>query len=411
MTPIIFYGAGKYAMANFSRWVEKGIAPVCFVDQDKNKHYKKIELPGGGGISIYSLDYALSEWPDSEIYLTVGLDLLGKTTKLLSKINNIGLDRIKYPDPVEWRMGCKFIGTRIQFFGDKFGTCCAGSSKVLLYSENYDMNLQKYRQYCNNLLADLRLGKKTSCEKCAQLRYDLWLVEPRLEVVGFDTAFDEDRCNFNCIYCGVKKRMDSKSYKQSLIGFLHKFEKESSGGYMQIVLASGEISVSPYCDEVLGIIAKNQWSADIFTNASVFNQKLSDLMSLGLAQIQVSMDAGTPKTFAAIKGADCWNKVVANLRRYASSAKSPKQIALKYILLPGINDNMADVDGFAELAYQLRASVFISCDARIVNEPLNKGVIDIALRLIRICKERRIKISLVSEFFNVSSYEQLIAVL
>jgi pyruvate-formate lyase-activating enzyme len=368
-----------------------------------------LTLRGGGGIDVYSLDYALSEWPDSYIYLTVGLDLLGKVTDWLSKEKGIERDRIKYPDPVEWRIGCKFIGTRLQFCGDKFGTCCL--KRELSYSENYDMNLQKYRQYCNNLLVDLRLGKKTSCEKCAQLRYGLWPVEPRLEVVGFDTAFGEDICNFNCIYCGVKKGMDSKLYKQSLVGLLHKFAEKNSGEHMEIVLASGEICVSPYCDEVLGIISKNQWSADIFTNASVFNQKLADLMSLGFAQIQVSMDAGTQETFAAVKGMDCWNKVVANLKKYASGTKSPKQIVLKYILLPGINDNTADVDGFTELAHQLRASVFISSDVSKIDAPLHKDVLDVALRLIRLCKERKIEISLVAEFFNVSSYEQLIAAL
>jgi molybdenum cofactor biosynthesis enzyme MoaA len=180
---------------------------------------------------------------------------------------------------------------------------------------------------------------------------------------------------------------------------------------MDIILASGEISVSPYCDKVLEIIARNQWSANIFTNASVFNQKLADLMSLGLAQIQVSMDAGTQETFAAIKRLDCWNKVVANLRKYALSAKSQKQIALKYILLPGINDNAADVDGFVELAHQLRASVFISSDSTKVNEPLHRDTINIALRLVQMCKEKKIETFLVSEFFNVFSYEQLLTAL
>jgi pyruvate-formate lyase-activating enzyme len=409
MNSIIFYGAGKHAIANFSRWTAKGLVPVCFVDQDETKHFKKIDLPGE--ISIYSLNYALSEWPDSDIYLTVGSGLLGKITNWLSEEKGVAQDRIKYPDSVEWRMGCKFIGTRIQFSGDRFGTCCGKEARALSYSENFDANLQKYYQYCNNLLIDLRLGKKTPCEKCAELHYDFWFVEPRLEVIGFNTAFAEDRCNFDCIYCGVKRNMEAKSYKQSLVTLLHKFEEESAGEHLDIVFASGEISVSPYCDEVLGIIATNQWNADIFTNASVFNQKISDLMSLGLAQIQVSMDAGTPETFALIKGVDCWNKVVANLKKYASSAKSPKQIALKYILLPGINDNTADVDGFVELAHQLRAGVFISSDASKINKPLHKDVIDIALRLIRICKEGKIEISIVAEHFNVSSYKQLIAAL
>jgi pyruvate-formate lyase-activating enzyme len=408
MSSIIFYGAGKHAVANFNRWSAKGIVPVCFADQDESKHFKEIDHIGEG-IYCYPLDYALSKWPDSDVYLTVGSGSLGKITDWLIKEKGTERERIKYPDPMEWRMGCQFLGSRIQFFGDRFATCCANKATMLPYSEDFDANLRQYHQHCGDLLSDLRFGEKTPCENCAQLHYDLWPVEPRLEVIGFDTAFQEDTCNFNCIYCGVKKNMNSKLYKQNLLGLLHEFEKRSVGEYREIVLASGEISVSAYCDEVLGIIAKNQWDANIFTNASVFNQKLADLMSLGLAYIHVSMDAGTQETFATVKGLDCWNKVTDNLAKYAYSAKFQNQISLKYIILPGINDNAADADGFVELASKLKAMVFISSDANNINEPLNEHTLNIALRLVRGCKQRNIRISLVSEFFNPSSHEQLLA--
>jgi hypothetical protein len=66
----------------------------------------------------------------------------------------------------------------------------------------------------------------------------------------------------------------------------------------------------------------------------------------------VSLDAGTRETFAKIKGLDLFDKVCDNLVRYSS--KGP--VRLKYIILPGLNDNEADIDGFVALCVRLKAT-------------------------------------------------------
>ena len=404
MSSIIFYGAGKYANENFSRWEKVGLTPVCFADADKSKHGKSI----CGGILIHPLDRAISNYPDYEMYLTVGVDALDKVTRYLSNEMNIPRERIKYPDAVEVRKGCKFIGTRIQFFGEKFGTCCTQRrcAKVLSYSEIFDENFEKYRNFCSDLISKLRSGEKSICDGCAQLREGIWPVEPRLDVIGFDTMYQEDMCNFDCIYCERKKYMETKAFKVSLIDTIRKFEQISMGEHRNIVLASGEITISPYRDEVLDVIKRNSWNVDVFTNASVFSQKLADLIRAGYAKIQVSMDAGTSATFAKIKGIDCWKKVVFNLQKYAENAKSAGQIELKYIFLPDINDNEADIIGFTELAKQVSANVVISSDSRYIDNPLPEKTYSYALMLGEICREHGIWFRLATAHFSKQTYEK-----
>ena len=407
MGSIIFYGAGKYAEHNFSRWIKNNLVPVCFSDADKNKHGKSF---GDGGVMIHPLDYAVSHYPDYEIYLTVGVDALGKVTKYLLNEKNIPRVRIKYPDAVETRRGCKLIGTRIQFFSEKIGTCCKRHAVTISYSGNFEENFDNYRNFCTDLISKLRLGEKTVCDDCVQLREDIWPVEPRLELIGLGPeAFEDDECNFNCVFCENKKRFNKSPNKFTLIEMIRSLEQMSKGERLNIVLASGEIAISPYRDEVFDIIRNNSWKVDVFTNASVFIGKLADLLYAGYARIQVSMDAGTPATFAKIKGVDCWEKVVSVLQKYAAYTKSAGQIELKYIFLRDINDNKADIDGFIELAERLNADVVISSEEGMIDVPLPEKTIKCVARLMEICRDRGIRFGFATEHFNPGTYEKLTA--
>jgi FlaA1/EpsC-like NDP-sugar epimerase len=66
MNNTIFYGAGEYAKKHIKEWMEIGIIPACFADQDVNKHGKKIN-----DIEIVSLNNAIDKIPDYTIVITV----------------------------------------------------------------------------------------------------------------------------------------------------------------------------------------------------------------------------------------------------------------------------------------------------------------------------------------------------
>ena len=89
MNQIIFYGAGKFAEENIDIWKMQGITPVCFADGDGNKHGKQIK-----GVTVLSLDEALVQWPEADVYVTVGVDALGRVTDFLLK-RGIPENRVK----------------------------------------------------------------------------------------------------------------------------------------------------------------------------------------------------------------------------------------------------------------------------------------------------------------------------
>jgi molybdenum cofactor biosynthesis enzyme MoaA len=99
----------------------------------------------------------------------------------------------------------------------------------------------------------------------------------------------------------------------------------------------------------------------IFTNALVYDGYISSLLSSGKGRIIVSVDAGTRDTFEKVKGVDAFNRVYDTLCRYSRESKDA--INLKYIFLPGINDNEEDINKFIALANEIKSnSITISAD-------------------------------------------------
>lgn len=129
-----------------------------------------------------------------------------------------------------------------------------------------------------------------------------------------------------------------------------------------IGIGSGELLVHPMRDKILAAI--ENYPVYFYTNASVFNEKVAEILSKGRSKICVSMDAGTRETFAKIKGIDIFDKVCENLRRYSEYGV----VELKYIFLPGVNDNKTDIDGFLALCQMVKVkSVSISRNMQDMN--------------------------------------------
>jgi sulfatase maturation enzyme AslB (radical SAM superfamily) len=152
---------------------------------------------------------------------------------------------------------------------------------------------------------------------------------------------------------------------------------------VQINFAAGELSISDYCDEAFSILKKNKnINAVIFTNAIMFKESIMDFLQSGKGGLLVSLDSGTNKTYRKMHGVDVYEKVLANLRKYA---KSNCEIMLKYIMLDGMNDNENDVENFLDFAKDIGAKAVLSHDIRYGESRLKTTVALASLAFIRKC--------------------------
>jgi sulfatase maturation enzyme AslB (radical SAM superfamily) len=377
MRPLIFYGAGEESNKNIKKWKENGLIPACFADADTSKHFTLF----CDKYEILPLDKAIERYPDYELYITLGYEKLRAVTESLLK-RGISKECIRYAAPLEYRYGCDLLGKYLQFRANHFYVCCNQDWRATIArQETVRQDINSAINFCKSLISDFRLGDTAKCCNCPELREDIWEIEPEISCIQLATGFDEARCNLECGYCADKGdlRNHSRNNQHTVIETFNQLIELYPDNNVEIQLAVGEIGVSPYRDEILGIAEKHNRRIQIFTNATVYIAQIASLMKGDFARLIVSVDAGTPETYHRIKGVDCFEKIISNLTKYA---ETKGQIALKYIIVDGINDNEKDIDGFVDLVMKLNAIVLLSGNSLETSKRMSKSSLEMLLRLI-----------------------------
>jgi len=164
-------------------------------------------------------------------------------------------------------------------------------------------------------------------------------------------------CQSNCFYCGFNQRGDTK-YKKTeeaeqgynkLFGMLEYYKENNliadDAGWQ---VSTGEITIHPYKDRIMDLVGN--YRTEFRTNCFKFDKRIAEnLKANPQSFINLSIDAGTPETWEKIKGFDNFYDVTDNLVEYRMSCTNPEQITLKYIILPGVNDNLADFTAIVEI--------------------------------------------------------------
>ena len=94
----------------------------------------------------------------------------------------------------------------------------------------------------------------------------------------------------------------------------------------------------------------------VFTNGINYSNAIEKLISINKANIVISTDSGNAELYKKIKNADMFNQVKENVKRYCEvQDKSPenRQVALKYIIIPEVNDNFEQMQEFLDFVKEV----------------------------------------------------------
>ncbi|MCL2603246.1 MAG: radical SAM protein [Defluviitaleaceae bacterium] len=414
----IFYGAGREAAYKLPVWEAKGISPTCFTDADQSKHYTKfMDIYGDyTPYNILPLQEAINKYPDYLLYISLTKSSWRDITDYLIGAG-IPQDKIRYTEPVEWRKGCAHLGTFMN--NDANLRICL--SPLLLeglhcgISDNIEDNFTNYFDNVTKRINELKSEQLTSCEGCIHLKYDFWNTQtPKINTLFFGSVHD-DFCNFKCLYCGKHLKNNHEALRQrakKIIETIKHYCKTTING--TVMFANGEPLLSftnGEFDEIINLIKSNGLRMHIATNASIYSEAMAGSLKEGFGSIVVSIDAGTQKTFAKVKGNDCFEKVVDNIAQYAGIA--PGAVFIKYILVEGENDNEYDIDNFILIHDKLNLSTpaalsfamdFENCTAPL---PLPEHSLTIATYFIRLCKEKQKTYSIVYDYLHLKDVAYL----
>lgn len=116
----------------------------------------------------------------------------------------------------------------------------------------------------------------------------------------------------------------------------------------EITFQGGEPTLLGEIDDLLKLFADNKIFVRVHSSGIRFNQNLKESIQKELASVIVSIDSGTPKIYKKIKQIDCFEKVYKNLKKYVENQdeSSKKLVKAKYIIVPGYNDSIFEINSF-----------------------------------------------------------------
>ena len=174
------------------------------------------------------------------------------------------------------------------------------------------------------------------------------------------------KCNSKCIWCNAYDIINSKSKifpdgnipEQTLIDIADLLaiwgENTREGSPRSACIAGGgEPLMNPYLITLLERMYRNKKECGVITNGTLLNDEIIKVLAKTCRWVGVSMDAGTPETWAKMKGVPndkVFNKVIENIKKLTAEVKKQGtkcDVSYKYLIHP---DNCHEIFKAVELA-------------------------------------------------------------
>lgn len=171
-------------------------------------------------------------------------------------------------------------------------------------------------------------------------------------------------CNQNCSFChyrsenNPKTMFDWKSYipweilERALIDFKY------MGGKCVELTGGGEPLMYPHIPEVYEQINKLNLEHSLITNGTLATEQTAELIAPTASWIRVSLDAGTPATYAKMRKtkADNFHNAIKSVELFRKYAKNPEfKLGVGYVVC---NDNYNEIYEACKIARESGADNF-----------------------------------------------------
>ena len=112
-----------------------------------------------------------------------------------------------------------------------------------------------------------------------------------------------------------------------------------------LCFGGGEPTILDGFDKLIDLFVSNgAKNIRINTSGIKYSKAIEKALKLGVMSIVISTDAGCEQTYEKVKQVKCYKKVWENIRKYNKAAVDKKLVKVKYILIPGFNDNYEEIN-------------------------------------------------------------------
>lgn len=320
------------------------ILPTALCDKDERKQGRTFN--GLYDMEPMSPVNAFAQYPDAYWFISTleyKYQVIGELTESIGvKKENI----INY-EPVIKRKSCSYLEKSLvcdEYRRFSFCWYQPENLSAVEHSGDYAKSFEKFIE-----LRDKTIDcYNNECGNCCFYKEDYYPAERKIRWINYGVG---GICNFKCIYC--KSNAKTAHYIDEKIPWFVDIVKYLTENNLLaddygVNIAPGEPTVHPWKKELFNAM-NNCYSCVVNTNLSVFDNQLYDIAANNFTKLVVSIDSGTKETFKRIKGRDVFEKVCNNLKKYSEAGSGV--IVLKYIFIPGVNDDDDNVDGFAKICH------------------------------------------------------------
>ncbi len=280
----------------------------------------------------------------------------GYILMFLKKIKKI-FNKKKANSPKKY-LSCEYIqhGFNVDYSDIKM--CCfncheGGGRQILV--DNYNGGKINWKKFFAEKRQMRELNKQgitlEKCKGCIFLKEREWDDEDYIDYMVFNHW---TKCNCKCMYCFTEGGWEHFNTRENY----NMYEVIKELADKKLLRAGGEIG---FGGGEPAILEEFEPMVNLFLDYGLDNIrvhssgiKYSPAIARGIAEgklnVVISVDAGTDKTYKAVKRVPCFDKVWENIRKYAQAQTDDKGLArTKYIIIPGVNDTVEELDKWFEL--------------------------------------------------------------
>ena len=253
-------------------------------------------------------------------------------------------------------LGCVFLESGINFDLNTICDCCIlhndGRGMPVLIDNYYGQQVDW------NMLFDIkaeRIRKQKNdtifeCENCYHLSEYNFSNERKISQFHFSHC---RVCNAKCIYCSDEYSGGNLNYNTYPV-ILDLIEKGFYKPGGEATFQGGEPTLMQNFDELINLFIENGTIARVHTSAIKYSSTLEDALRKNMASVVISIDSACRQTYKKIKQVDAFDIVCENIKKYMqASTNNIQNLILKYIIIPGVNDNVKEIDKFFNLLNNL----------------------------------------------------------
>jgi len=263
---------------------------------------------------------------------------------------------------------CEWIEYGIHFSPLGLDYCCmynpnSNIEEPVVPIRNWKFNQNEFFKKKKKAIQNHQKGIiERKCIGCYNLKQRIWTKEKKIMFLVLNLNY---KCNSDCVYCFTHKfkRIFNLLRDIPVYDILVKLIKKNKiAKNCEIHLGGGEPVLSIEFEKIVNLFLDNEFNnLKIYTSGIQYSQAIERVLKNDAGIVFISIDSANQELYKRIKGVDKFNQVIENSEQYIKMQGLNKNaLALKYIIIPQLNDNIDDIKQYLDLVLNLNCKTIIT---------------------------------------------------